>query len=49
MEVIFEYGLGAAYRLLYGIGYDGCTRYSARLSIYHVMSVAAKADIARYQ
>ena len=42
-----EHGLGAAYRGE-NLGYDGCARYSARLSMDHFPSVVDKAHIVRY-
>ncbi len=45
-----EHGLGAAYRLRIYIliGYDGCTRNSAKLSADHFLSVADKVYVARH-
>ena len=43
-----EHGLGAAYRGV-NLGYDGCARYRARLSMDHFPSVVDKAYIVRYE
>ena len=47
-QVTSEHGLGAAYRGE-NLGYDGCARYSARLSMDHFPSVVDKAYIVRYK
>ena len=47
-QVTSEHGLGAAYRGE-NLGYDGCARYSARLSMDHFPSVVDEAYTVRYK